>query len=781
MNWTANWIWHPPLENMDNLYLYARKEVALASVPTAVTVAVTAGSMYKLYINGEYVGRGPNPSDPSRYYYDTYDVTGLLRAGTNVVAAVCYNYGEKTQGMIGQNWGRGAFLLEMRAGDTVLASSDGTWQVLKAEAWDQNASLNCNFFGDFKEVYDSRREIDGWMLAGFDGSAWLAPEVLGPPPILPYTRLVEREIPALGGEVVYPENTYWESASLTYSWRDDWEVYHDEQLNGDAYARGNRRPVEITKTHADFSPSIICDFGRDVTGYPEISIHDSAGGVIDVMYGEDLHMVRVDTFILKGGPQTLQAYNRRTFRYLKLVFQDTPGRILLDEVSVQMNTYPVEYTASFTCSDRLLTRIWEVGRYTMHMSMLDHFVDCPWRERTIYGGDVYAENLISYAAFGDPKLNRKTLRQMFALQYPEGALPPYGPYNGVNSFYPSWTGFFGLAFVDHFDLTGDKEFLEEGWPHLSKLLEWTIGQLENNRLYLIGDPSHGGKFPEWMANEKDHFLAWSTLPFYRLLQHSARIAEDTLGLTNDAARYRKAAAGMAEAMLTHCVNPDNGHWDGEGSKRQQKSSQYDNGFLMWCGALPPALHSAAARHFATPETRPIGTPFEGLFMLMGLFTAGEDVAALNFIREYWGELLARGATTFWEHFNVESPANQQAGRGASLCHGWSAGPTYALPSYVLGVTPAKPGFTEVAIAPQPGDLSWARGAVPTPHGLVKVEWTRNAEEFRLCITLPAGTTGRVCLPRLFAKVCVTVDGACMEAAGELMIAAGEHEIVAKSV
>ncbi len=43
----------------------------------------------------------------------------------------------------------------------------------------------------------------------------------------------------------------------------------------------------------------------------------------------------------------------------------------------------------FECSDRLLNCMWNVGRYTMQMSMLDHFVDCPWRERTICAGGVY--------------------------------------------------------------------------------------------------------------------------------------------------------------------------------------------------------------------------------------------------------------------------------------------------------------------------------------------------------------------------------------------------------
>jgi hypothetical protein len=40
---------------------------------------------------------------------------------------------------------------------------------------------------------------------------------------------------------------------------------------------------------------------------------------------------------------------------------------------------------------------------------------------------------------------------------------------------------------------------------------------------------------------------------------------------------------------------------------------------------------------------------------------------------------------------------------------------------VLGVEPAEPGFTVASIEPELGTLSWARGAVPTPSGLLHVE------------------------------------------------------------
>jgi len=54
-------------------------------------------------------------------------------------------------------------------------------------------------------------------------------------------------------------------------------------------------------------------------------------------------------------------------------------------------------------------------------------------------------------------------------------------------------------------------------------------------------------------------------------------------------------------------------------------------------------------------------------------------------------------------------------------HGWGCAPARDLMFYVLGVTPAEPGYTVVRIAPRLGSITHAEATVPTPHGLVHLE------------------------------------------------------------
>ena len=95
-------------------------------------------------------------------------------------------------------------------------------------------------------------------------------------------------------------------------------------------------------------------------------------------------------------------------------------------------------------------------------------------------------------------------------------------------------------------------------------------------------------------------------------------------------------------------------------------------------------------------------------------------------RRAYGKMLERGATTWWEQF----------GGYASLCHAWSSAPTSDLSYHLLGVRPTAPGFAELRIEPQPADLTWAKGIVPTPRGDVSVNWKLENSQFELSASVP---------------------------------------------
>jgi len=118
---------------------------------------------------------------------------------------------------------------------------------------------------------------------------------------------------------------------------------------------------------------------------------------------------------------------------------------------------------------------------------------------------------------------------------------------------------------------------------------------------------------------------------------------------------------------------------------------------------------------------------------------GQMAPALNSIRDRWGDMLDKGATTAWEIFS-----GHEVGRWTrSWCHAWSALPAYLLSAFVLGVRPLEPGFKRALIAPQLSDLTWAEGRVPTPHGPVAVRVERAGPGLLVQVTLPDGVAAEV--------------------------------------
>jgi alpha-L-rhamnosidase len=95
----------------------------------------------------------------------------------------------------------------------------------------------------------------------------------------------------------------------------------------------------------------------------------------------------------------------------------------------------------------------------------------------------------------------------------------------------------------------------------------------------------------------------------------------------------------------------------------------------------------------------------------------------------WQDMLAANLTT-WAEDTVSLRSD---------CHAWGSVPLQHFPRYILGVSPAAPGFAAATIDPAPSELEWAKGTVPTPQGPITVHWTRPDGSKRLVtVTAPAG-------------------------------------------
>jgi alpha-L-rhamnosidase len=116
-----------------------------------------------------------------------------------------------------------------------------------------------------------------------------------------------------------------------------------------------------------------------------------------------------------------------------------------------------------------------------------------------------------------------------------------------------------------------------------------------------------------------------------------------------------------------------------------------------------------------------------------------------------GQPFYRGAT--WERLAPDGTPN-----GASLGRAWGLGAASALSKYVLGVGPVEAGYKTWLVEPQPGDLNWAEGSVPTPSGPIQVRWEQQTAHFSLQVTVPAGTHATAGVPVRTPSYALKING-----------------------
>src|SRR5260370_29158 len=80
---------------------------------------------------------------------------------------------------------------------------------------------------------------------------------------------------------------------------------------------------------------------------------------------------------------------------------------------------------------------------------------------------------------------------------------------------------------------------------------------------------------------------------------------------------------------------------------------------------------------------PSGTPWTVSLAGEQLAQRGQLAPVLNVLRDRWGDMLDKGATTTWELFSGFEA--MQGWWTRSWCNGWAAYPAYPLSAYALGV------------------------------------------------------------------------------------------------
>jgi hypothetical protein len=155
----ATWVWPVDFYEMHNTYAQFRRDFRLPRVPDKAPFHITADQCYRLYVNGEYVGRGPARGFQVSWPYDEYDLAPHLVRGHNWISVEAYNSAISTFQYLYQ--GVAGFLCAGLWGKTEVLSGDD-WMMRGCPAHKRDtARLSMQL--NFQEHVDARLDDQSWI------------------------------------------------------------------------------------------------------------------------------------------------------------------------------------------------------------------------------------------------------------------------------------------------------------------------------------------------------------------------------------------------------------------------------------------------------------------------------------------------------------------------------------------------------------------------------------------------------------------------------------------
>lgn len=767
--WRAKWIWDRPpalrldtatravLDDPTDRVALFRRELRLEHVPATVPARIWTDGRHILRVNGVEVARGPVRSDPRASHYDVVDLAPYLVPGANVLAIVARHFGRATSWWMPApptySMGSGSLVFEALLGDEWIIS-DRSWSAAPESPWTPVAIP-----GDVAclpiEWFDARVHPDGWDRPGFDASGWKGAREITPfstgghgdphPPSEPFGMLRPPVRLAFTGGSVHEARLVEGGPIVGAATTDDpvRQVLADEEC---VRAGAGEAPAELLRF----------DLGRIAAGTVRLHVRGaSAGTVIDLAAAEHLDdaglLVPLGQhaglrYVCADGDAEFESLDLIGTRYLHASVR-VPGGAAVPQVEVAIadRHRPRPTGASFECSDPVLNEIHAVGLRTVDLSALDAYVDCPTREQRAWTGDSVVHQTVDLVS--NPDWSMPVWHpQLAAMARTDGMLHMAVASDFAaddRTFVPDWSLMWVHSVWNLYRYTGDRDVVAELLPVAERTLRWFESFLAPDGLL---HHVTGWVLIDWASFYSRGCSSTLNAVWARALEDFAEMS-DWIGNEGSASWARRRHAGVRDGFdafwdesrgvyVDHIVD----------GVPQRPAAQHPGAAAMWAGIVPAERvervvagltdRSRLIRHsFVMDPVTPTGGSTGYQYMLSGYPAPEWDaetqmVEAEPFFRFVVHAGLARAGRADlvadlcrdWKVFlDAGETSWPECWTGGTRCHGWSSTPTADLVRFVLGITPAEPGYAAVRVAPALGGLEWARATVPTPHGSITVE------------------------------------------------------------
>lgn len=700
--WQADWITPDFEDNRIHPILY--RQFDLPSRAVAARAYICGLGLYHFELNGSKVGDEyftPYCNAYDRWLqYQTFDITGQLAVGSNLVAVMLGNGWYK--GRYGANGGavefygdRFALICEIRItledGDDLIVVTDSSWKAQPAPV------IESDIFDG--EMYDARIT----KLVPSPGK----PGAVKPIAIDKARLEARRSLPVCINETI--------------------------------------KPVSVIVSPAG---ETVLDMGQNMTGWLRFRTSAPAGTVIHLQFGEvlqdgnffrdNLRTARAEyTYIADGTETVVEPYfTFYGFRYVKL--DGWVGKPSLDDFAGCVLYSRMDITGEIETSNAKVNQLFKNALWGQKGNFLDIPTDCPQRdERLGWTGDT---QIFSGTACFNMDSGAFFSKYMYDLAKEQsklgGMVPHIVPMANLDRGGSSaWGDVATIVPWNVYEFYGDRGILEQQFESMCAWVDY-IRRVDDSsggrRLW-----TEGFHFGDWLALDGDDpasrkggtpedFIASA---FYCYSARLVARAAAVLGKREHVEAYGCLSDEIKTAIQKEYFTPDG---------RLVIATQTAYVLALFMDLAPDAhreqvkadLIAKLNEDDAHLRTGFVGTPY--LCRVLSNSGANDLAYRLLLNEDYpsWLYAVNLGATTIWERWNSLNPDGSISSTGMNSLNHYAYGSIVEwMYRDMCGLNPSSgedgiTGFRNAHIAPKPDkSLQWARARYHSAAGLYESGWS----------------------------------------------------------
>ena len=730
---------------------------------SSARVRITASTLYRLHINGAFIGHGPARGPHGHYRVDEWEVSEFLHDGDNIVALEVAGYNSNSYYVLDQP----SFLqTEVVVDGTVIAATsatDGDFQGFPLPERLQKVQ-RYSFQRPFIEVYRLNPGYDAWRN---DASMQIqAASLVETEPKSLLHRGVPYPHPDVQPVVQHLSSGTFEAGERGRPFRDRSLVNISEKLKGyplreleivvsDLLSRLHTRSIKPVGKTADANTLFpletgqfhVADLGVNLSGFIRLNVSCTEPTRLVVTFDETETDLDVDwrrlgcvnalLFDLEPGEYALEAFEPHTLRFMKLMA--VSGACTVTGAGMRLYEHPGAVRAGFQSADEKLNRIFEAGRTTFAQNSVDIFMDCPHRERAGWLCDSFFTARAALSLTGRVDVEHNFLENYLLPErfehLPEGMLPmcyPADHYDGV--FIPNWALWFVIQLGEYASRDARPELIAGLRPRIEALFDYFSG-FENEDGLL--EKLESWVFVEWSAaNSFVQDVNYPSNMLYTAALKTAAALYDVPAWQEKAQTIQDTIRAQALADVFFVDNAMRNDTELTPTGNMTEVCQY---FAFYFGVAKPDTDPELWRILLDefgphrqeqglyPEVHPANAFIGNMLRFELLSRAGRADQILQEMADYLMYMVERTGT-LWE--------NQQD--HASLNHGFASHAVVTLYRDILGVAEVDSLKRRVHIQLNPLALAWCSGRIPAGDEEITVQWRQDTETITLFVDAPQG-------------------------------------------